>query len=126
MPESGPPILASQIVTLLSSTRFHFASEAELQRQIAEVFADNKFPCHREFNLTAADRVDFFIEPGLAIEVKIGGSATMIIRQLHRYAQCEQVKELILVTSSLRHIIGLPLALNGKKVTGCYLQGSSF
>lgn len=58
---------------------------------------------------------------GTGIEVKIKGSLTEVTRQVHRYAQSEQVESLILITARGSHR-GLPREMNGKRVIVIYLN----
>ena len=51
----------------------------------------------------------------IGIEVKIDGPVTALLRQLHRYAQLEQVEALIAVVGRVQ-LSALPDTLNGKPV----------
>ena len=75
----------------------------------------------REYRLDARNRLDFFCD-GVAIEVKIGGSRNNLIRQLHRYAQFDEVRELLVVTSRLC-LASLPSELNGKPIVTLPMLG---
>lgn len=104
----------SSIWKALSSYRYSFQSETELQEGIEKVLIP-LIEYKREYSLGEAGRPDFFLPSiGVAIEVKIKFSRSEVLRQLHRYAKCEQIKSLILVTSRSCH--GVPEYLNSKRV----------
>lgn len=104
---------APEILGRLESCRFNFTCEAELQEGIANLLPEFL----REYRLSDQDRIDFF-GAGVGIEVKVSGSNSDIIRQLHRYAQSLEITALILFTTKSRHLRGLPSAINGKAVFG--------
>lgn len=91
------------LVTLLRCHQFQFASELELQDGIAQVLAGAPAfeGTSREHRL-GKDRVDFFWS-GVAIEVKVGGSLSAVVRQLYRYARSPDVCSIVLVTSRVMH-----------------------
>lgn len=95
-------------------------TEAELQTAIGEILKDHAIQYKREWRLNEKDRIDFLIG-GLGIEVKITGSRSDLIRQLHRYAQSEQIDSLVLVTTLLRHR-DLPTEINAKPITIIVLE----
>jgi hypothetical protein len=99
------------IRSYLSQFRFYFTSELEIQMAIGQVLATAGIPAQREYRLSEKDRLDFFID-GLVIEVKIGGSASEVMRQVARYAQHDNVQGVLLVTTRARHT--LPEMFNGK------------
>ena len=115
---------ASMLAGLVSRARFCTASEALLQDGLASVFAKAGLRVEREVVLTNTDRIDFFID-GIGLEVKVDGSLSSVTRQLHRYAQHDRVRELVLVTTLMRHR-ALPSSLNGKPITVVHLIGSVF
>jgi hypothetical protein len=69
----------------------------------------------REYELTRADRPDFFLNDGTVIECKVKGSMAAAARQLDRYAQHDAVKRLVLVTSRMQHA-RVPDEVQGKEV----------
>lgn len=113
-------IYVRTIIKLVERTRFHYSSEADLQDGLALVFPNAK----REYSLTPTDRIDFLAD-GVGIEVKTHGANTDILRQLHRYAQSEEIDALILLTTISRHKVGLPAEMNGKPVF-CAIIRSGF
>jgi hypothetical protein len=90
---------------------FHFGTERELQDGIASVLAE--IGPHREWAI-GGDRPDFFID-GVAIEVKVDGSLSSLVRQCYRYAQLDEVVAIVVVTNRHR-LARLPAAMNGKPV----------
>jgi hypothetical protein len=75
---------------------------------------------NREYPLTAKDRVDFLVEPGVGLEVKTQGSPTEVSAQLLRYAKW--VNSLILVTDRIQ-LIRQPKEIGGKPLTVVPLLG---
>lgn len=112
--------MIERICALLDSHRFNFQTEGELQNGIAAVLTDQRIPFVREHRLTGADRIDF-LAAGLGIEIKVGGSLSAIIRQLHRYAQSAEITALLLVTTKASHL-EYPQSLNGKPVHCFFLS----
>lgn len=110
--------LADQVVRTVNRFRYRFNNERELQDQLATAFAG--YVVNREHELRPLGRVDFFFPHlsmlGVALEVKVGGPAAAVARQLIGYAQHGEVGELILVTSRMRLGNLVPEQLNGKRV----------
>lgn len=103
-----------------------FSTEAELQELIGKLLHDCLPVTHgllKEVRLSARDRPDFLVRPytpyesapGVAIEVKIGGSLSDLTRQLARYAESERVTGLVVVTTKAQHC-RLPPTLSGKPI----------
>ncbi len=101
---------AIDIAALLSAFRWPLSNEKLLQADIETVLSDKGIAFEREVHLSASDIVDFMID-GVAVEVKIKGSAREIYRQLERYAAHERVEALVLATN---RPMGLPLQINGR------------
>ncbi|HEX4334739.1 MAG TPA: hypothetical protein VH062_02430 [Polyangiaceae bacterium] len=106
---------AAEIEALLADQRFPSSTEARLQLAIADHLTAAGVAFQREHRFSAEDRVDFFVDGGVALEVKTKGSATEVARQLMRYAQHDAVRELLLVTSRMQ-LACVPRELNGKPV----------
>ncbi len=105
---------AQAILDALGAHRFPCGTEAAMQVGVAGVFEKVGIAFAREHRFSAEDRVDFFVD-GVAVELKIKGSVTDILRQLHRYAQHESVREVLLVTTRNLHR-DMPPEMNGKPV----------
>lgn len=106
----------------LTRRRFRFTSEQDLQDSIETAFQDDALRYGREVRLSPADVVDFMVEH-VAIEVKTKGSLAAVTRQLHRYAQHEEVQGLILVTS-LQRLGNQPEQMNGKPLSVVNVGGA--
>lgn len=79
----------------------------------------NKF-ARREVQLSKSDRVDFLVE-GVAVELKVKCSTNEILRQLSRYAQHDEVREILLLSVTRAPLLKLPSTLNGKPVRGLHI-----
>jgi hypothetical protein len=99
------------IENLLRSYRFNFTSEDELQSAVEAVLRENNVEFVRECKMSGKDRIDFLIG-NIGLEIKVGFSYADVVRQLHRYAQSEQIEALVLLTSRLQHV--MPKEINGK------------
>lgn len=95
--------------------RFASATEAQFQDSIAAALRARGCAFEREVLLSEGDRIDFLLENGVGIEVKVKGSAAAAERQLRRYAKSDRVKELMLVTSRSQVAVQ-PTSIDGKLV----------
>ena len=120
-----PSPTTARLAQILSGARLIFHSEAELQQHLASLLAKSGFVFVREHALSRRDRIDFLVEPGVGLEVKLGGPPAPIVAQLARYAVHTDIAELVLVTTSLRHKSCFPREIGGKAVTCIHLTGSS-
>lgn len=103
------------IVQLIQGHRYQFCDERELQEGLAAVLGPVMPGLTREHVASPHDRLDFLLPGGVGIEVKVDGSLAAVTRQLHRYAQRDEITALLVVTSRRRHA-RLPDVLNGKPV----------
>lgn len=94
---------------VLRGHRYVYASEGELQQQLADVLAGAGVPVAREVRLTPRDRIDL-LAGDVGIEVKVKG-ARVPLRQLQRYAAHPRVAGLLLVTTRAAE---LPPTIGGK------------
>lgn len=75
--------------------------EYTLQEQIAKVLSEHEIIYSKEHVLGPRNRVDFMSNTGVAIEVKKGKpNRTNLICQINRYAQFDDVKEIIIVVET--------------------------
>lgn len=105
----------ARISHLLSQHHFSCSDESQFQAGIEQVLVGAGIKFVREFRLSPSDRVDFMVDDGLAVEAKVQGSFSEVIRQLHRYAQHPEVREVLLVTTRSQHR-HMPTAMSGKPV----------
>lgn len=87
----------------LNRSVLRYTSEAELQAGISQVLTAAGVEHRREVDLGDAGRVDLLTAGGLAIEVKVAGSANEMARQIVRYAQRDEVRALLVVTTKATH-----------------------
>jgi hypothetical protein len=104
-----------RLIAALRANRYRYANEKELQDGIEQVLERNGVPFKREVRISAGDVVDFLVEGSIALEVKIDGGLSKVTRQLHRYAQQDRVREVLLVTTRWRHS-NMPGLINGKPI----------
>lgn len=102
------------VAELLDRSAFRFASEAALQAGIGQVLAAAGIPHRREVQVGPAGRLDFLTDEGLAIEVKVDGTAPALARQVLRYAQRPEVHAVLIVTTRAKHHEVPPEAFGGK------------
>lgn len=105
----------SNLAAILSSARFRYSSEADLQEAIAALLTTGNVAHEREAILSGKERIDFLVGD-VGIEVKIAGSPAEIFRQLMRYAQLPQIAGLIVVTDKTRIANGLPRVVLDKPI----------
>jgi hypothetical protein len=108
--------LLDQVTKAMATLRVHSVGvEAELQQQIAGVLDDVGIRYGREVTIGPRSRVDFLVEGGVVIEVKMGKpNSSQVIHQLTRYAEFEAVQALVLVVE--RNVYWLPESIAEKPV----------
>ena len=106
---------AEAILSALSALRIPpGTSELEMHARIAAGLEAAGIACSHEAKLAPRCRIDFLAD-GIGIEVKCGRpSRRALLRQLGRYASCEDVRALILV---VERSANLPARVCGKP---CY------
>jgi hypothetical protein len=105
-----------ELAGLISHVRFSFCSEDELQRGIDHVLERAGVRREREYRLSSADRVDFFLpDAGMGIEVKCGGSTADLVRQVSRYVQHDEIRSVAVIASRIR-LANMPYRINAKPV----------
>lgn len=88
--------------------------EAQLQEQIALALSRAGVDFTREARIGPRCRADFLLDGGVIIEVKAGRRARKdLLAQLSRYAACQTVTAILLVTNAPLHP---PKTLGGKPV----------
>lgn len=102
----------SDVVELLRTTPFVLKDEKSVQSAIGTVLNSHGIRHKREVRLSEKDIVDFMVEGGIAIEVKMSGAQKRsIFRQCERYCEHASVSAIILMTAKT---MGLPAEINGK------------
>lgn len=124
----------SQLSLLLGGYRYRFVSEVELQDGIAQVLLAAQVSFDREVTLPRTegirmvaglnDRPDFIVD-GIAVEVKIKGSLSALLRQMSRYADHPDIRG-VLAIGTPRWLEGVPTSLSSKPTRGLRLVSSLF
>lgn len=104
------PVYVSE---LLTSCHYRVCGEKELQAALAVVLETKGLTIQREVKINDG-KIDILCG-SVGIEVKIKGSYSDIVRQLHRYAQSEKITSLILASTKHSHRL-LIHEFNGKKL----------
>lgn len=92
--------IAARLRAGAAASPITYMSEDELQEALAAVLGDSAV---REVRLSdGRSRIDILMH-GVGVEVKVAGSLADVIRQLDRYAACEEIRELVLVTTRSKH-----------------------
>jgi hypothetical protein len=113
---------AKDLIDALRAYRMAQITEAKLQAAIAEVLTREGFAFTREERLGPGARPDFWVEPGVCVEVKIKGSASNVRRQLARYCAHERTMVLLLVTT--RSDYQMPSMMEDKPVLTVCVGGA--
>jgi hypothetical protein len=108
------PIIETVRIAIIKH-EFRFSDEADLQEGIIRVLTEHSIPFRREVTLSRRDRVDFMLDEGIALEVKVDGSISALTRQLFRYAEYPKISAIIVVAGKLR-LTDLPGEINGKPI----------
>lgn len=103
-----------QVVDVIRGHRFRYVDEDELQQGLAAALSAAGLRVEREVRLDARSRIDLLVER-VGVEVKVGGPAAALERQVQRYAASDAVDAVVVVSSRVRHL-RLPAELNGKPV----------
>lgn len=112
-----------RIADVLADAHLTFVSEDDLQAGISSALAAVDIEAQREVRLSdGVSRIDV-LAGTVGIEVKIAGGWADVVRQLTRYAKCEEISALVLVTSRAKHH-NMPAELRGKPVHVVSLIGS--
>lgn len=120
-PQRAAAVLARLSAAVLSRG-YRWTNERELQEGLRHSL-DQGAPgeVEREVRLTPHDRIDFLVGD-VGVEVKVDGSLASVTRQLHRYAQVEELAGVLLVTTQACHL-AVPRELNGKPIVVARLIG---
>lgn len=91
------------VLPLVESFDIPVGRESPMQLAIERQLRLSGIGFDREHRLAKRDRIDFLIDGGVGIEVKVGQSYTAVALQLLRYTESELVTGLILVTTRSSH-----------------------
>jgi hypothetical protein len=116
-----------RLLDLLTTYRYLIGSETGLQRGLERVLTDHAIEFVREHNLGADyGRIDFYLpQDKYGIELKVKGSRSEVLRQLHRYAQSPDISALILITGRAR-LAFAPITICDKPVLAASLWEGQF
>lgn len=96
--------MTAAAVAAALSQRLTYADEMDLHGEICTALAAADIWHRHEVRLSDRDRIDLLTSDGVGIEVKVAGpSLGPVLRQLTRYSQHDEVRELVLVTTQARH-----------------------
>ena len=109
------PEVMAKASAAIAAFGYNFSTEEEFQTGLAKALASGGVEFRREVILSKRDRIDFMIEDGVGIEVKIDGSISALTRQIFRYAELPEINGLLVVVSANR-LANLPTEINGKPV----------
>lgn len=112
---------------LLSRYSFQFGDELTLQNGVEAVLEDNGIAYNREAIVTQGERIDFvcqIADETIALECKVTGGPTEVLRQLLRYAGLDGIDSILLVTSRSRHRFNIT-ELNGKPLAVHWVGGGA-
>lgn len=97
---------------------FHGTTEHELQDAFESLLKKFDIGYKRECHIGEQDGkklvIDFLLDSGEGVELKIKGAQNAVVRQLHFYARCDRVQSLYLVTTRGLHVP--PRVMCGKDV----------
>lgn len=123
-----------KIVSVLSSFKYRFSSEVDLQNGFAKALDNSGIRYEKEKTLSPQpglrvlsgvnDRPDFVID-GLAVEVKIAGGLSALLRQISRYASHPEIRG-VLVVGTPRWIDEIPDTLCHKPISNHRIISSFF
>jgi hypothetical protein len=101
------------IISALKELRVNAVfEEYELQDEIAKILKSHNISFIKEHKLGPRNRIDFFIDKGIGIEIKKGKpNRTKVIKQLERYASFNEISALILV---IERSMDIPRYINNK------------
>lgn len=110
------------VADAVAAARYGYVNEDELQAGLAQALVAAGHDVTREVRLSGRDRVDLLVDR-TAVEVKIAGTPERVLAQLARYAECEWIDDLVLVTTRARHR-NLPPTVGGKPLRVVVLGGA--
>jgi hypothetical protein len=106
--------MGETVIEALRAMRPPFALyEADLHAMVGDCLTEHGLPLTHEARLGGGCRIDYLVG-SVGVEIKKGKpSAALLRRQLTRYAQCESVTALVVVTWRR---VALPENIGGKPI----------
>lgn len=107
-------VMLERLAKFVERHRFTSQDEYGVQDGVEQLLTELRMPFVRELS-RGKNRYDFALIGNVVVEVKVRGSVSDLIRQLHRYAKDEGVCGMLVVTTK-RRLAALPLEVGGKPV----------
>lgn len=118
-------LATNRLIPLIQSHRLRFSRETDLHADLKTLLVTAGIFFVHELRLTEKDRIDFYLPDSMiGIECKVDGGPTAVASQLLRYAQHEDIAELILITSRRGQVLTVD-NLSGKPLHCIWIGGSS-
>jgi len=108
-------VTTAAIVAAVRRGRYSYRQETQLHLGLEAAMRHAGINPVPEVRLNARDRIDFVVDR-VGVEVKIKGTVDSLHRQLMRYADSDQLDELLVITTDPHHR-DLPPTLNEKPLT---------
>ena len=87
-------------------------SEYEIQAMLADLLTEHGINHQKEYRLGPRNRIDFYTDQGIGIEVKRGRpNKAQLLRQLERYTSFKEIRAVVLV---LDRNVNIPSEIKGK------------
>jgi plasmid stability protein len=112
---------SAEVLRVLAARHYRCSCEAELQELVQTALSDAGLSFQREKRLSVRDRVDFLIEGGVALELKVKVTEKNLLSQILRYAESAEV-DAIVVAGTCHSVLRLPARAHGKPVHALHLK----
>ena len=114
---TGPEAVLHDLANTIwrAARALQLTTERDLQESLAELLSSEGYAAERERTLGPAERPDFLVDGGIAVEVKVNGTAAQLERQLRRYLAHPEITGALVVTTRARHR-SLAAVIGGKPV----------
>ncbi len=105
---------------VLRRGQYRAHAEAVLQVDLAEHLTQEGWDYEREVLLSPEDRIDFLVEDGIGLEVKVKGRMSEVWRQVARYASSPRISAVVLFTTRAQLAV-MPGSMHDKPIRNLYL-----